>query len=91
MERDLETIANLTQDAEERVVYMKDSMAAAQKSFTPGKHHQHEPMKHLHPSGLRATSTAHTLLPLVCTDVAVQIHCFYFRRHVYKKVIKHAG
>lgn len=43
MERDLDTIANLTQDAEERVVYMKDSMAAAQKSFKPGKHHKYEP------------------------------------------------
>lgn len=89
MERDLETIANLTQDAEERVVYMKDSMAAAQKSFTPGKHHQREPMEHLHPSGLRATSAANTLLPLVCTDVHAR--CFHFRRHVYKKVIEHAG
>lgn len=36
MLRDLETIANLTQDAEETVVYMKDSMAVAQKSYTPG-------------------------------------------------------
>lgn len=36
MLRDLESIANLTQDAEETVVYMKDSMAVAQKSFAPG-------------------------------------------------------
>ncbi|XP_056891199.1 fibrinogen gamma chain isoform X1 [Takifugu flavidus] len=32
---DLENIANMTQDAENRVVYMKDSMVAAQKSITP--------------------------------------------------------
>lgn len=36
MLRDLETIANVTQDAEETVVYMKDSMAVAQKTNTPG-------------------------------------------------------
>lgn len=36
MLQDLETIANVTQDAEETVVYMKDSMAVAQKTNTPG-------------------------------------------------------
>lgn len=36
MQQDLETIANMTQDAEERVVYMKDSMTVAQKSNTAG-------------------------------------------------------
>lgn len=36
MQQDLETIANLTQDAEEKVVYMKDSMVVAQKSYSPG-------------------------------------------------------
>lgn len=33
---DLENIANVTQDAQDRVVYMKDSTVAAQKSSTPG-------------------------------------------------------
>lgn len=36
MQTDLENIANLTQDAQDRVVYMKDSMVASQKSVTPG-------------------------------------------------------
>lgn len=36
MQQDLETIANLTKDTDDRVVYMKDSMTAAQKSYTPG-------------------------------------------------------
>lgn len=36
LQQELETIANVTQDSEERVVYMKDSMAAAQKSYAPG-------------------------------------------------------
>lgn len=36
MQTDLESIANMTQDAENRVVYMKDSMVATQKSITPG-------------------------------------------------------
>lgn len=36
MQTDLENIANMTQDAENKVVYMKDSMVATQKSITPG-------------------------------------------------------
>ena len=36
MQRDLETIANLTQGADETVVYMKDSVTSAQKSAGPG-------------------------------------------------------
>lgn len=36
MQRDLETIANLTKGTEETVDYMKDSTAAAQKSSGPG-------------------------------------------------------
>lgn len=36
MQQDLETIANLTQDAEDKVVYMKDSMTVAQKSYSSG-------------------------------------------------------
>ncbi|CAF96585.1 unnamed protein product, partial [Tetraodon nigroviridis] len=35
MEQDLESIANVTQDAEDRVVHIKDSMAVAQKSYAP--------------------------------------------------------
>lgn len=36
MERDLELIANLTLDTEEKVVYMKDSTVVAQKSSQSG-------------------------------------------------------
>lgn len=36
LQQDLETIANMTQEAQERGIYMKDSMAAAQKSNAPG-------------------------------------------------------
>lgn len=36
MQRELETIANLTQGAEDTVVYMKDSATSAQKSSSPG-------------------------------------------------------
>ncbi|XP_030273395.1 fibrinogen gamma chain [Sparus aurata] len=38
MQRDLETIANLTQGADETVVYMKDSVTSAQKSGGPDTH-----------------------------------------------------
>lgn len=33
---DLDSIANLTQGSQDTVVFMKDSVAAAQKSATPG-------------------------------------------------------
>lgn len=36
LQRELETIANLTQGSEETVVYMKDSVTSAQRSTTPG-------------------------------------------------------
>ena len=36
MQKDLETIANLTQGTEETVVYMKDSATSAQKNAGPG-------------------------------------------------------
>ncbi len=36
MQRELETIANLTQGAEETAVYMKDSVTSAQKTSEPG-------------------------------------------------------
>ncbi|KAM6972313.1 fibrinogen gamma chain [Aplochiton taeniatus] len=38
MEEVLDTIANLTRGAEEKVVYMKDSTTSAQKSSQPDKH-----------------------------------------------------
>lgn len=37
LQRDLETIANLTQGTESTVVYMKDSVVSPQKSLLPGK------------------------------------------------------
>lgn len=74
---DLETIANVTQDAEETVVYMKDSMVAAQKSNNPGNTPNMDPLKISH---------------LVCTDLNCSHHFFFFfRRHLFQKVIKHAG
>ena len=36
MQRELETISNLTQGAEDKIVYMKDSATSAQKSSQPG-------------------------------------------------------
>lgn len=45
MQQDLETIANLTQDAEETVTYMKDSMTVAQKSYAPGNPTSMNPWK----------------------------------------------
>lgn len=45
MQTDLENIANMTQDAEDRVVYMKDSMVAAQKTITPGNTTNMNPLK----------------------------------------------
>lgn len=36
MQNELETIANLTQGADEKIEYMKDSATSAQKSSQPG-------------------------------------------------------
>lgn len=40
MQHELEKIANLTNGAEERISYMKDSTTAAQKSALPGNINQ---------------------------------------------------
>lgn len=37
LQRELDTIANLTQGADETIQYMKDSVTAAQKSSPSGK------------------------------------------------------
>lgn len=51
MQTDLENIANMTQDAENRVVYMKDSMVATQKSITPGNTTNINPLETSTPLG----------------------------------------
>lgn len=45
MQQDLETINNVTRDAEDMVIYMKDSTTAAQKSITPGNATDMNPLK----------------------------------------------
>ncbi len=49
MQEQLETIANLTQGAEETIVYMKDSTTSAQKSSSPGITFNLVPLNLLHP------------------------------------------
>lgn len=65
MQQDLETIANVTQDAEESVTYMKDSMTAAQKSSSPGNATNMNPLK----TSTHLGSTVH--IAYVCSQTFI--------------------
>lgn len=66
LQRDLESIANLTQGAEDKVVYMKDSVVSAQKSSTPGNAVSVSPLNH----DLSSNTCPHNP------------HCYLFRPYI---------
>lgn len=73
MQTDLENIANMTQDAENRVVYIKDSVTASQKSITPGNTTN---MNTLETSG-GPKNINNPLLQLSCTDITADAAYFF--------------
>lgn len=80
MQRDLETIANLTQGADETVVYMKDSVTSAQKSGGPGL------------SAVCFGVITSKYFKYCCQVMSDFFFLFFFYvRHTLQKVIKHSG